>query len=181
MSKVIFLSGSPNENGNTVQVFKEMAKVVEAQGVETEILSLAGMSIKDPMNFQGGYNDGFDEMITKIKDAEGLIVGGPVYWGTVRSDLMSALQRIAMASMQDGNFLSRKVGGPIAVGRRGGLTSTLQEMMMFFMSTDMIVPGSTYWNMVMGQGPGQALEDEEGMNTVKRFAENVGFLVNKII
>ena len=68
----------------------------------------------------------------KIKEAEGLIVGGPVYWGAVRSDMMAALQRIAMASMQDGNFLSRKVGGPIAVGRRGGLTSTLQEMLMFF-------------------------------------------------
>ncbi|MCH4889233.1 flavodoxin family protein [Acidaminobacter sp. JC074] len=180
MSKVILLSGSPNANGNTVQVFNEMAKVIEAEGLEAEVVSLAGMSIEDPMNFQGGYNDGFDEIIEKIKNAEGLIVGGPVYWGTVRSDMMAALQRIAMASMQDGNFLSRKVGGPIAVARRGGLTSTLQEMLMFFLSTDMIVPGSTYWNMVMGQGPGQALEDEEGMNTVKRFAENVAFTINKI-
>ena len=180
MSKVILLSGSPNENGNTVQVFKEMAKVIENHGLEAEIISLAGMSIENPMNFQGGYNDGFDEIIEKIKTAEGLIVGGPVYWGTVRSDMMAALQRLAMSSMQNGNFLSRKVGGPIAVARRGGLTSTLQEMLMFFLSTDMIVPGSTYWNMVMGQAPGQALEDEEGMNTVKRFAENVAFTITKI-
>jgi len=180
MSKVIFLSGSPNANGNTVQVFGEMAKVIETQGLEIEIISLSGMSIEDPMNFQGGYNDGFDEIIAKIKDAEGLIVGGPVYWGTVRSDMMAALQRIAMASMQQDNFLSRKVGGPVALARRGGLTSSLNEMMMFFLSTDMIIPGSTYWNMVFGQGPGQALEDEEGMATVKRFAENVAFLIKKI-
>lgn len=180
MSKVIFLSGSPNPKGNTVQVFEEMAEVIRANGLDAEIVSLAGMSIEDPMNFQGGYNDGFDEIIEKVKHAQGLIVGGPVYWGTVRSDLMAALQRIAMASMQDGNFLSRMVGGPIAVARRGGLTSSLQEMLMFFMSTDMIVPGSTYWNMVLGQTPGQALEDEEGMKTVKRFAENVAFTINKI-
>lgn len=180
MSKVIFLSGSPNANGNTVQVFGEMAKVVESKGVETEIISLAGMNIKDPMNFQGGYNDGFDEIIEKIKDADGLIVGGPVYWGTVRSEMMTALQRLAMASMQDGNFLAQKVGGPVAVARRGGLTSSIQEMMMFFLSNDMIVPGSTYWNIVFGQAPGSALEDEEGMGTVTHFAENVANLINKL-
>ena len=65
MSKVILLSGSPNAKGNTVQVFEEMAKVIESQGLETEIVSIAGMSIEDPMNFQGGYNDGFEVIIEK--------------------------------------------------------------------------------------------------------------------
>ena len=72
------------------------------------------------------------------------------------------------------------VGGPIAVARRGGLTSSLQEMMMFYLANDMIIPGSTYWNIVFGQKPGDALNDEEEMKTVKRFAENVAFLVNTI-
>jgi multimeric flavodoxin WrbA len=107
-------------------------------------------------------------------------VGGPVYWGTVRAQLMTALQRIAMASMQQGNFLSRMVGGPVAIARRGGSTTALQEMMMFYLSNDMIVPGSTYWNIVFGQAPGQALQDEEGMNTIRRFGENVAFLIQKI-
>jgi len=180
MSKVILLSGSPNANGNTVQVFNEMAKVLKENGVDHEVISLADMNIKDCMNFKGGYNDGFDEIIEKIKAAEGLIVGGPVYWGTVRAELMIALQRIAMASMSNGNFLSRKVGGAVAVARRGGLTSAIQEMQMFFLANDMMVPGSTYWNIVFGQQPGEALNDKEGMNTVKRFAENVAFLINKI-
>lgn len=180
MKKVILLSGSPNPEGNTVQIFRECAKVMEENGVETEIISLAGMNLKDSMNFQGGYNDGFDQVIEKIQNAQGLIVGGPVYWGTVRAELMTALQRIAMASMQNGNFLSRMVGGPIAVARRGGVTSSIQEMMMFYLSNDMIVPGSTYWNIVFGQQPGDALKDEEGMNTIRRFAENVAYLINKI-
>lgn len=180
MKKVILLSGSPNKDGNTVQILNECAKVIEENGVLAEVVSLAGLNVKDSMNFQGGYNDGFDEIIEKIKDAQGLIVGGPVYWGTVRAELMSALQRIAMASMKNGNFLSRMVGGPIAVARRGGHTSSIQEMLMFYLYNDMIVPGSTYWNIVFGQKPGDALKDEEGMKTVKRFSENVAYLVNKI-
>jgi len=180
MKKVILLSGSPNANGNTIQVFAEMAKVMEAQGLETEIISLAGMHLKDVMDMKGGYNDGFEEIVEKVKNAQGLIVGGPVYWGAVRAELMIALQRLAMASMQQGNFLSRMVGGPMVTARRGGMTSSLNEMLMFFLSNDMIVPGSSYWNMVMGQAPGSALKDEEGMNTMVRFSENVAYLINQM-
>ena len=179
MSKVILLSGSPNAEGNTMQILRECAKTIEANGVEAEVVSLAGMKLHDAMDFQSG-DDGFDAVIEKIKGAQGLIVGGPVYWGTVRAQLMTALQRIAMASAQQGNFLSRMVGGPIAVARRGGVTSSIQEMMMFFLSNDMVVPGSTYWNIVFGQKPGDALFDEEGISTIRRFGENVAFLVKKI-
>ena len=93
---------------------------------------------------------------------------------------MSALQRIGMVSMKSGNFLSWKVGGPIAVARRGGHTATLQEMLMFFFINDMIVPGSRYWNMVFGRDPGEAMEDEEGVAVVRRFAENVAWLVARL-
>lgn len=179
MAKVILLSGSPNANGNTMQVMQECAKVIEENGIETEVISLAGMKLHDAMDFTSG-DDGFENIIEKIKEADGLIVGGPVYWGTVRAQMMTALQRIAMASMQQDNFLSRKVGGPIAIARRGGSTTALQEMMMFYLSNDMIVPGSTYWNIVFGQAPGEALQDEEGMNTIRHFGENTAFLLRKI-
>jgi multimeric flavodoxin WrbA len=125
-------------------------------------------------------DDGFDAVIARIKEADGLIVGVSVYWGTVRAELMTALQRIAMASVQQGNFLSHMVGGPIAIARRGGSTTSLQEMMMFYLYNDMIIPGSTYWNIVFGQTPGQVLQDEEGMNTIRRFGENVAFLIHKM-
>jgi len=93
---------------------------------------------------------------------------------------MSALQRIGRVSMRNDNFLSWKVGGPIAVARRGGQTSTLQEMLMFFFISDMIVPGSTYWNMVFGHAPGEVQDDEEGMETIRRFGYNVATLIKKI-
>jgi multimeric flavodoxin WrbA len=93
---------------------------------------------------------------------------------------MCALQRIGYVSRNNNNFLAGKIGGPVAVARRGGQTLTLQAMMMFFQINDMIVPGSSYWNMVFGRLPGEALNDEEGMTAVRHFAENVAELVKKL-
>jgi multimeric flavodoxin WrbA len=185
--KVLLISGSPKPNGNTAQLLGECAKVVQDSGVETEIVSLAGMKIesciaclKCAKTGECGLDDGLNEIIGKIKQAEGLIVGVPVYFGTARGDMMCALQRIGYVSRNNGNFLGGKVGGPIAVARRGGQTLTLQEMMMFFLINDMIVPGSSYWNMAFGRLPGEALKDEEGVAAIRHFAGNVANLVKKL-
>lgn len=187
MSKVVLISGSPKPQGNTALLIGEMAKVIEAAGVETEIVSFAGMKIEACIacmrcSKEGkcGLNDGLNEVIDKIRTAQGLIVGAPVYFGTARGDVMCALQRIGYVSRNTDNYLKGKVGGPIAVARRGGQTLTLQEMMMFFLINDCIVPGSSYWNMVFGRTPGEALNDEEGMKTIRHFAENVADLVKKL-
>jgi multimeric flavodoxin WrbA len=103
-----------------------------------------------------------------------------VYFGTARGDVMCALQRIGYVSRNTDKFLTGKVGGPVAVARRGGQTLTLQEMLMFFLINDMIVPGSSYWNMVFGRLPGEALDDAEGVATVRHFASNVAELVKKL-
>ena len=124
--------------------------------------------------------DGLNAIIEKVRGARGFIVGTPVYFGTARGDLMSALQRMGMVSKASDGYLSRKVGGPVAVARRGGHTATIQELLMFYLINDMIVAGSTYWNMVFGALPGEAMQDEEGLKTVRRFAENVAWLVNQL-
>ena len=164
-----------------------MPKIIGENDLETEIVSLRQMKIRSCIAcgkcseiHQCALKDGLNDIIEKIKVAEGLIVGTPVYFGTARGDLMSALQRIGMVSRVSGNFLSWKVGGPIAVARRGGHTATIQEMLMFFFINDMIVPGSTYWNMVFGWQPGEAEEDTEGIETIRRFADNVAKLIIKI-
>ena len=185
--KVLLISGSPKPNGNTAQLLQECVKVIQEAGVEAEIVSLAGKKIeaciaclKCSKTGECGLDDGLNEIIGKIKQAEGLIVGTPVYFGTARGDVMCALQRIGYVSRNNGNFLTGKVGGPIAVARRGGQTLTLQEMLMFFLINDMIVPGSTYWNMVFGRMPGEGLNDEEGLATIRHFAANVANLVKKL-
>src|SRR5690606_37959054 len=104
----------------------------------------------------------------------------PVYYGAPRGELLSALQRIGMVSGRNGRWLSWKVGGPIAIGRRGGLSSSYQDMLMFYFINEMIVPGSTYWNIVFGGNPGDVLNDTEGFEVVKRFAGNVAKLIRKL-
>jgi multimeric flavodoxin WrbA len=185
--KIVLLSGSPKPNGNTAQLMQECSKEIEALGVEAEIVSFAGKKIEACIacgrcSKEGkcGLDDGLNEIIDKIRTADGLIVGTPVYFGTARGDVMCALQRIGYVSMNTDRFLAGKIGGPIAVARRGGQTLTLQEMLMFFLINDMIVPGSNYWNMVFGRTPGEALRDEEGVATVRHFAANVAGLVKKL-
>jgi len=185
--KVVLLCGSPRPGGNTAQILGECAKAIEARGVEAEVVSLAGKDIHSCRACYGcretgrcSIDDGLNEIIDELRDARGFIVAAPVYFGTARGDVMSALQRIGLVSRVKDRFLTGKVGGPIAVARRGGHTATVQEMLMFYLINDMIVAGSTYWNMVFGEKPGEALKDEEGMKTVIHFSENVADLVLKL-
>jgi multimeric flavodoxin WrbA len=187
MPKTILISGSPKSDGNTAQLMNECAKVIQEQGGETEVISFAGMKIesctacgKCSETGKCDIEDGLNEIIEKIRGAQGFIVGSPVYFGTARGDVMAALQRIGYISMRSDHFLSGMVGGPVAVARRGGQTSTIQEMLMFFLINDMIVPGSTYWNMVIGRLPGEVWKDQEGIETIRHFAANVAKLVKKL-
>lgn len=187
MKKVLLLCGSPRPNGNTALALEECAKVIRDRGLDAEIFSLAGKKVESCTACyrckEEGFcvlEDGLDELIDKVRDADGFIVGSPVYFGTARGDVMAALQRIGMVSMATDNFLAWKVGGPIAIARRGGHTATIQEMLMFFFINGMIVPGSTYWNMAFGKQPGEVLNDDEGMRTIRLFAENVAELIKKI-
>jgi multimeric flavodoxin WrbA len=133
MPKTLLISGSPKSEGNTAQLMQECGKVIQEQGVEAEVISFAGMSIasctacgKCSETGRCDIDDGLNEIIEKIRGAQGLIVGSPVYFGTARGDVMAALQRIGYISMHSNKFLSGMVGGPIAVARRGGQTLTLQ-------------------------------------------------------
>lgn len=188
MDKVILLSGSPRHDSNCEQVLKECQKMIEAEGLEAKIITLKGKNIRSCVACQMCadlkrcvYNDdGVNDIIEELKEAKGFIVASPVYFGTARGDLLSALQRIGYVSKRSGNFLSWKVGGPIAIGRRGGHTVTYTELLMFYFINEMIVPGSNYWNMVFGGAQGEALNDKEGIETVKKFSANVAKLIKKL-
>ncbi|MBP1929118.1 multimeric flavodoxin WrbA [Methanolinea mesophila] len=185
--KVLLLCGSPRPKGNTAQVTEECARVIRDQGLDAEIFSLAGKKVESctacyRCREEGNcvLEDCVPELIEKLRDADGFIVASPVYFGTARGDVMAALQRIGLVSMSNERFLSWMVGGPIAVARRGGHTATVQEMLMFFLINEMIVPGSNYWNMVFGFAPGEVWNDEEGMETVRVFSRNVARLIGRI-
>ena len=187
MYKVILLNASPRANSNTLAVLEECAREIEKEGVETEIISLRGKKIQSCIACSRCVEtgncvlpDGLDEIIDKIRDADGFIPAAPVYFGTARGDIMSALQRIGKVSRGGDRFLDWMVGGPIAVARRGGVTLTLQEMLMFFAINNMIVAGSTYWNMVIAGPEGTALEDTECIETIHLFGQNVARIIKKV-
>ena len=187
MSKVILLCGSPRVQSNTLSVLKVCAEEIKKNGVDTEIISLKGKNIKSCVAcnkcVESGncvLNDGLEDIIEKLRDADGFIPAAPVYFGTARADIMSALQRIGKVSRGTDNFLDWMVGGPITVGRRGGQTLTLQEMSMFFPINNMIIAGSNYWNMIFAGEEDTALEDAEGIQTIKLFASNVANIIKKI-
>jgi multimeric flavodoxin WrbA len=185
MSDVIILNGSPRANGNTEILCRECADEIEKSGLKPEIISFRGKEFRSCIACGSckkkigscSVDDGLNEIIEKIKDAKGLIVASPVYFGTARGELMSVIQRIAMVSYGGDRFLSKMVGGPIAVGRRGGHTSTIQELLMFYFINDMIVAGSDYWNIAFGKQAGEVAEDEEGLLTVRKFGVNVAEII----
>jgi len=188
MAKVILISGSPRKEGNSMAALKVAQAELEAAGLETEIISFFGKEIgccracPECHCGKGGcvIDDGCNEIFEKIRAAEGLILAAPVYFGTARGAMMNFIQRLGMYSARNGRFLEGKVGGPIAVARRGGHTTALNEMLMFCYICGMTVCGSRYWNMMLGAAPGQVLEDEEGVATVQTFAANVAGLIKKL-
>lgn len=187
MSKVILLNASPRGNSNTGIVLEECAKEIRNENVDAEIITLRGKRIQsciacDKCQEKGNcvLPDGLDEIIDKLREADGFIPAAPVYFGTARGDIMSALQRIGRVSRHGDHFLDWMVGGPIAVARRGGVTMTLQEMSMFFTINNMIIAGSSYWNMVIAGEEGTALEDREGIETIRLFGRNVAQIIKKL-
>lgn len=185
--KVVLISGSPREKGNTMAALTKCAAAIEEAGVEAEIISLHDKEIKGCKACRAcgklgkcAIDDGLNEIIEKVKEADGYIVGAPVYYGTARGEIMNAIQRIAMVAGTNGKWLAGKVGGPIVVARRGGLTATIQEMLMHFFISGVTVPGSTYWNILFGGPEGAVLEDEEGIGTVETFGKNMAELIKKI-
>ncbi|HJJ36906.1 MAG TPA: flavodoxin family protein [Methanocorpusculum sp.] len=187
MADVILISGSPRAGGNTEYALNVCKTELEAQGLTAEIVSLRGKEIKGCIACgQCGklgccsLKDDLNDLLPKIREAKGFIVGAPVYFGTARGDVMNMLQRVSMVARTNGNWLAGKIGGPVVVARRGGLTSTLQEMLMSFFISGMTVCGSDYWNIAFGKDKGEVAGDAEGMQTLRTFAANVANLIKKV-
>lgn len=187
MTKIALISTSPRRQGNTALVMTEIAAAIEKEGGETVLISFHEKQVgactacdhcaKQPTC---RIDDDFNAMLATVKECDGLIIGAPVYFGTARGDCMNFLQRLGMVSNRNGRFLEDKVGGPLAVARRGGHTASIQEMLMFFLICGMIVPGANYWNIGFGQAPGEVIDDEEGMANFRTFGRNVYRLAAKL-
>jgi len=188
--KVLGISGSPRTGGNTELLVQTALQELRAEGIETEYVSLAGRQIlpctacgdcshvERPMCTLG--DAGFEGMVERFQEADGILVGSPVYFGSATPETMALLDRVGLVSLRNGRFLRRKAGAAIAVARRAGQNFTFAQLNYFFLINEMIIPGSTYWNIAVGRDKGEVAKDEEGMQTIRNLAHNMAFLLRKL-
>ena len=185
--KVIAICGSPRREGNTEALLRVALDVLDERGIGTELITLAGKRILPCTACMACRNaprciieDDFDPVFRAMLDADGIIVGTPVYFGSATPETMALLDRAGFVARHHGNLFARKVGGPVAVARRIGQNFTVAQLLMWFMICGMIVPGSSYWNIAFGREKGEVLSDAEGLKTIRNFAENIAWLLEKI-
>jgi multimeric flavodoxin WrbA len=188
--KVVGIAGSLRPESNTLQYVKKCLARLGDLGLETELISLEGKTIKP---CQGCYtcvkigkcaqeDDDFAEILEKMREAEGIVVGSPVYLSSVAPQVMALLSRATFVAIWNKRFFTGKVGGPIAVARRAGHNLAFSQLLLWFFINGITVPGSTYWNVGLAGtgGSRDADKDEEGMSTVENFANNMAHVMKKI-
>ncbi|MFA6830269.1 MAG: flavodoxin family protein [Bacilli bacterium] len=182
--KVMIINGSPRPKGNTALALEEMSKVFREADIQTEIISIGNKNIRGCIACNSCkktgvciFNDEVNEMAGILKEADGLVIASPVYYGSANGTLISALDRLFYSCGCD---LSMKVGASVVIARRGGLSSTFDELNKYFTISGMPVASSYYWNSVHGGLPGEASQDKEGMYVVRMLAKNMVFLMKSI-
>ena len=182
--KVLMINGSPRKDGNTATALMEMEKIFAAEGIEVETVCVGTQTIRGCIACGGCYKNGkcvFDDLVNevaeKFRDADGLVVASPVYYASANSTLTSLLDRLFYSS----DFpKTMKVGASVAVARRGGCSSTFDQLNKYFTISGMPVASSQYWNMLHGAKAGEVTQDAEGLQTVRTLARNMAFLMKSI-
>jgi len=183
--KVLLINGSPKANGNTATALHEMEKVFNAQGVETEIIHVGNKPIRGCIACGGCRKAGkcvFDDLVNetapKLAEADGLVLGSPVYYASANATLMAFVTRLFYSTGHIKKTM--KVGTSVVVARRGGLSATYDELNKFFGISGMPIASGQYWNSLHGSAPGQVVEDAEGMQGMRTLANNMTFLMKSI-
>jgi len=186
MAKVIGIVGSPRPVGNTRYLMNEALETLKKEGIEVEMIRLDDKRIApcEACNACGELlncrmEDDFQDIYEKMVNADGIIIGSPVYFGSATPQTMALLDRAGFVGIKTRAF-DRKVGAAIAVARRAGANFTFAQLNYFFFINGMIVPGSTYWNVGYGLAPEEVKEDEEAIRTVQNLAKNMAWLIKKI-
>ena len=184
--KALGIVGSPRKGGNTEILTAHCLKAIAEEGLDTELISLAGLDIKgcNACNYcfenDGcSIEDDMQPIYEKMKEADAYIISSPVYFGSATALVKGLLERTGFMSFRDNPFKG-KVGGPLVVARRAGKNFTFMELMHWFHIKEIINPGSTYWNVAIGRGKGEVEQDEEGMRTAWNFGKNVAYVAKKL-
>ena len=182
--KVLMINGSPHAKGNTYVALDEMRNIFEAEDIEVNYLHIGSKVIRGCVacgqckkKGKCVFDDDVNVAAPLFEEADGLVVGTPVYYGSANATTIAFLDRLFFSTSFDKTM---KVGAAVVVSRRGGSSSTFDEMNKYFMMNQMPVASSQYWNMIYGLTPGEAREDAEGLQTMRTLARNMVFLMKSI-
>lgn len=182
--KVLMINGSPQVYGNTYIALHEMEKVFTDSEIETEILHVGNKDIRGCIACASCaktgkcvFNDIVNETAKKFEECNGLVVGSPVYYASANATLIAFLTRLFYSTHFDKTM---KVGAAVVAARRGGLSSTFDELNKFFTISGMPVASGQYWNSIHGREAGEAEQDMEGLQGMRTLANNMTFLMKSI-
>ena len=188
--KVVAINGSARKNGNTVTLIKAVFAALKDKGIETEMISLAGLKVRpcracfrcaEKQNRRCAVkDDDANDVIAKLEEADGIILGSPVYFADVSAQLKCLIERAGMTAKANGAMFARKPAAAVVAVRRAGAVHTFDSINHFFLIGQMIVVGSSYWNVGYGREPGAVKQDEEGMGIMKNLGKNMAWLLKRI-
>ena len=188
--KVVAFNGSARKGGNTARLIGVVLEELESKGIATELVELSGKNIAGCIacykcfkekNGRCAVDDGIvNECIDKMLEADGIILGSPTYFANISANMKALIERCGMVSRANGDMFRRKVGAGVVAVRRAGAYHVFNSLNSFFLIGQMIVVGSSYWNIGIGRDPGEVMKDEEGIKTMKDLGQNMAWALEKL-
>lgn len=188
--KVVAFNGSARKDGNTAILLNAVLEELKREGIETELVQLSGKSLQGCIACYKCFEtkDGRcavqkDEMnvyINMMQEADGILLGSPTYFSDVTASMKALIERCGMVSRANGDMFKRKVGAGVVAVRRAGAAHVFSSLNFFFLIGQMIIPGSSYWNIAIGRQPGEVMNDSEGMQTMTDLGTNMAWLMKKL-
>ena len=188
--KVVAFNGSARKDGNTAIFIKQTLEELQKQEIETEMIQLSGRGIRGCTACYKCFDnkdkkcavteDAMNEYIARMLDADGIILASPTYFADVSAELKALIDRAGLVARANDNMFRRKVGAAIVAVRRAGAIHAFDTINHFFLIGEMIIPGSSYWNVGFGLKKGDAENDQEGLQTMQQLGRNMAWLLKKI-
>ncbi len=188
--KVVAFNGSPRKDGNTAVLIDLVLDELKAEGIETELINLAGKNLLDCQACRKCFEnrdkrcsitkDEMNGYIESMLIADGIIIGSPVYFSNYTSNIKSLIDRAGYVARANDEMFRRKVGAAVVAVRRAGALPTFDSINHFFLISQMIIPGSSYWNMGYGHDKGDVKEDAEGLGIMRTLGRNMAWLLKKL-
>jgi multimeric flavodoxin WrbA len=188
--KVVGFNGSARKDGNTAILISNVLQELAEEGIGTELIQLAGSRIHGCIACMKCYenkdqrcsvkDDMLNECIEKMLAADGIILGSPTYFANVSTEMKALIDRAGMVSRANNDMLARKVGAAVVAQRRAGAIHVFNSINHFFFIGQMIVPGSSYWNLGIGRQKGEVEKDDEGIKTMRDLGRNMAWLLKKL-